>query len=175
MKISPYKTTPAGMSMLELVVAMTMMATLSTPTRVLLRTSQSAWSRHQADYARRLNAVAAARQMVRQIRQAASVTAISAATDVSGTLSIERSNGDIYVWDHDNGADQVLFGQNTATDPLADSITALSFTGYKADGTTATVAPELIYSVRCELSYEVERPSGPATEQITTQAWLRRW
>lgn len=161
--------------MLELVVAMTMMATLSTATMVLLRTSQSAWNRHQSDATRRQNAVAAARHLVRQIRQAASVAAISAATDPSGTLSIERNDGTIYVWDHDSGVDQVLYGQDTATQILADSITALSFTGYRADGTTATVNPESIFSVRFVISYELERPSGPVTEQITSQAWLRGW
>lgn len=161
--------------MLELVVAMTIMATLSTATMVLLRTSQTAWNRHQADYARRQNAVAAARHLVRKIRQAAAVAAISPAADPSGSLSIERGDGAIYVWDHDSVADEILYGQNTATDPLADSITALSFTGYKADGTTTTVAPESIYSVRFQISYELERAAGPTVEQITGQAWLRRW
>ena len=164
-----------GFSLLELVVAMTMMAALTAASVVLIRTSQSAWNRHRSDYQRRNAAAATLRHITRQVRQATAVAAISGPTDNSGELTIHWFDGSMRVWDHDDSTDKVWYGVSTASELLAENITALTFTGLKADGTTPTVEAGLIHSVRCELEFEVDRSTGTATERIATEAWIRSW
>ena len=124
---------------------------------------------------RRQDAAAVLRHMVRRIRQAVAVTSITDATDNSGALSVLRSDGITLVWDHDGVGNDVLYGETTATSALAENITGMSFLGLKAAGTSATTQTDRIHSVRCTLSFTVDRPAGPATEQVAAQAWLRSW
>lgn len=175
MKTNQTRRRTTGLSLLELVITMAMTAALTTASITLLRTSQTAWNRHHNDQQRRQNAAAVLRHMVRRVRQATAVTAITAATDASGSLSTMRVDGTTLVWDHDNVGNQVMYGETTATSLLARDVTAMTFVGYKVDGVTQTVDTALIHSVRCTVAYSVERPTGPATEQISCVAWLRSW
>ena len=81
----------------------------------------------------------------------------------------------MHVWDHDDSTEEVRYGISTASDLLAENISALTFTGLKADGATLTADAGLIHSVRCEIEIVVERPTGPATEQMAAAARIRRW
>ena len=175
MRTNLIKRRTAGLSLLELVITMAMTAALTTASVTLLRTSQTAWNRHHSDQQRRQNAAAVLRHVVRRVRQATVITAISAAADASGSLSAMRVDGTTLVWDHDNGSNQVLYGETTATSLLARDITAMTFVGYKVDGLTPTTDVGLIHSIRCTVAFPVERPSGPATEQTSCLAWLRSW
>lgn len=162
-------------TLVEAIAATAIMATLTTATFSLLRTSHSAWLRHRDDTGRRREATVAMSHMVRRIRQASRVTAISTAVDVSGGLTLLMGGTTTAIWDHDSGTNQILYGTTTANNLLAANITELNVVGLKADGVTTTTQTDLIHAVRCTIKYQVTRPAGPVTETLSSTAWLRAW
>lgn len=164
-----------GFTLLELMVTTAMLAVLSTATMTLVRTSYSAWNRHEEDQETRQAGIAVLRHIVRHARQATAVMAISSAGDNSGSLSVLTTSGQTLVWDHDAGTKRVLFGVTTANQVLATDIEELNFVGFRTDGTTASTDVGLIHSIRASTEIALNHPAG--TEAVTTscQAWLRAW
>src|SRR5205085_2339195 len=115
-------------SLLELVISCAMLGVLMVAVGGVLRTSRQAWEAHEADYTRLEALHATVRHIVRNVRQADVVTEVSAASDTSGRLGIQRTDGSIVVWDHDAATSKVNFGVTTPTSLLADNITTLKFT-----------------------------------------------
>jgi len=168
----PVRNPRTGFSLLELTVVAAMMAVLVTSVSVLLRTSQNAWEAHDSDQARLESAHAVLRHLVRHVRQGEAVTAISAPADTSGTISVLMPDAQTFVWDHSGS--NVNFGAGTADSLLAEGIDELSFTGYKADGVTATTVPDEIQSVLCTAKVTLPRQTG-ASRTVQCWAWLRAW
>ena len=152
-----------------------MLAALSTATMALVRTSYAAWNRHEEDQETRQAGIAVLRHIVRHVRQATAVTAISTPNDNSGTLSVLTASGQTLVWDHDAATKRVLFGVTTANQVLATGIEELNFVGLRTDGAATTTDVGLIHSVRATTEIALHHTSG--TEAVTTscQAWLRAW
>ena len=165
----------AGFSLLELTVTMSMLAIISTASMALVRTSYTAWNRHDDDHTQRREALSLQRHLSRHIRQAISVMEISASSDVSGNMSLLMSSGEIYVWDHNATTNQVLFGIDTATSVLATDIDELSFTAYGADGSTEVTDVGLVHAITPTATYVLARPTGTATYTTSCQSWLRSW
>ncbi len=152
-----------------------MLATLTASCMVIVRTSYTAWNRHEDDHTQRQAGLAFLKHIVRKVRQAKAVIAISAPTDYSGSLTLLDADGNLLVWEHDNATKEVLYGIGTATDVLATGIEELKFVGLKLNGATQTTDPGLIHTVECTTSVTLTRPTG--TESVTTscRAWLRSW
>jgi hypothetical protein len=151
------------------------MATLTTASFALVRTANDAWRRHRDDALQRAQATAALQHMVRRVRQATQVTAISTSADMSGYLTLQMADGTMAMWDHSGGTGQVLYGTATANNLLAEGITAANFIGLTANGLATTTDPAKIHAVRCLVSYSLGRPSGPVAESVSCLAWLRAW
>lgn len=164
-----------GFTLLELIVSTAMLAALTTSCMVIVRTSYTAWNRHEDDHAQRQSGLAALQHMVRQARQSRAVVDISLATDISGALSLLDVNGNLLVWEHDSGSKEVRYGINTATNVLATGIEELNFIGLKVDGSTQTTEPGLIHSVQCTTKVNLTRPAGTETVTTSSQAWIRAW
>lgn len=164
-----------GFTLLELMVATAMLATLSVACMTLVRTSYTAWLRHETDHESRQQGIAVLRHIVRQVRQAQSVVAISDPSETSGNLALLMKSGDIYVWQHNASTKQVLFGVDTANDLLATGVDQLSFLGIRADGYSTTTDPSLVHSVIATTKVNVVRPGGNETVTTTCQGWLRSW
>jgi hypothetical protein len=162
------------MSLLELVIATSMLAMVLTAVMVVLRTGRQAWEAHEADFTRIESAHATLRHLVREVRQADAVTAISAAADASGSLALAMPDGSVKAWDHDAGSDCVNHGLTTATELLAPNITALRFVGYEADGVTATTVPGDIQAVEIEVTVQLPVETN-GTRVVHSWAWLRTW
>lgn len=167
--------TGAGFTLLEMAISLAMLATLSTSSMVLVRTTYSAWNRHEDEHLRQRAAVAVLRHLVRKARQAVAVSAISNASDTSGTVSLLTSSGDLLVWNHDGATNEVRFGTNGATDLLAKNIEEFSLVGIQADGLTPTTDVSLIHSIRCIVKYLSVHPGGTQLKTVSCQAWLRSW
>ena len=161
-----------GFSLLELLVTVTIMATLMSSVFVLLRTGRSAWEANDTDQTRLEAAHAVMRHIVRHVRQSEEVTAISSSFDNSGTLSVLMPSGEIYVWDHAAGL--VSFGINSADDLLGENITELNFIGYEADGTTTTTTVADIQSILATVTVTLPRNTG-ATQIVQCWIWKRSW
>jgi len=162
-------------SLLELIASTAIMATLTTSSFVLVRTAHNAWLRHRDDAEQRQAALGALQHIMRRVRQATSVLAISTAADAAGSLTINMSDGTTSVWSRNNGTNQVLYGTSSANNLLAAGITETTFVGYKADGSTATTQVDAIHAVKCTMKYNLTRPSGTTNETVSCMAWLRSW
>jgi len=163
---------PRGFSLLELLVAASLMASIVTAATMVLRSTQTSWTMHASDQERLSSAYGTLRHITRAMRQAESVTAISTAGDLSGSLTALLSSGQTVVWDH--SGTQVNFGVNTPTSLLADGVSELSFVGYKADGVTTTTTPAEVQSVLCTVKVNLQRSSTP-TRTLSCRVWLRVW
>jgi hypothetical protein len=162
------------MSLLELVIATAMFAVVLTSVSVVLRTGRQVWEAHEADFTRVQAAHATVRHIVREIRQAESVVAISPAADTSGHLELLMPNGEVRVWDHDDATDVVSFGITAATALLSPEVTGLQLTGFAADGATQTATPAEVQAIR--VSVTIQLPAGGGTPRtVTSWAWLRSW
>jgi prepilin-type N-terminal cleavage/methylation domain-containing protein len=165
-----------GMTLLELMAAVTIMATLMASVVVLVRSSYSAWQAHETDMEAAETAYATLRHVVRHVRQAAAVSAISTSGDTSGNLSLIMHTGEIRLWQHNGGSKQVLYGvaPAVANQLVADGVNQMVFLGLEADGTTTTALVEDIRCVKCTV--QVTMPAGGGTSRtLSSHAWLRSW
>jgi len=176
MRMSPSKQSHrSGFTLLELMVSTAMLAMLATACMMLVRTSYTAWNRHEEDHSQRQEGLAVLRHIVRQTRQSRAVMAISAASENSGSLSLLTTDGRILIWDHNNSTKEVLFGEDTATNVLATGIEELTFVGTKVNGTDQTVETGMIHSVHCTTKVNLTRPAGTEAVISSCRAWLRAW
>ncbi|MCH8922965.1 MAG: hypothetical protein IIA67_07435 [Planctomycetes bacterium] len=160
-----------AMTLLELVIATTMMTTVVLSVSVLVRTGYTAWLAQEADLADVEAAHAVVRHILRKARQAESVVSISLPSEGAGSLSLLTSSGQTVAWARNGGTDEVLYGVGSASDLLGEGITELRFTAYKADGVTTTTDVDEIQAIKC--SATVTTPTG--TRTATAWAWLRAW
>jgi type II secretory pathway component PulJ len=163
-----------GMSMLELVIASSLLAMVLATVGVVMRSGRQAWEAHSDDYRRVEAAHATVRHIVRQVRQAIAVSQISSSTDSSGRLSLQMQDGSTVVWDHDDASDSVQYGVTTPSSLLAPEITGLRFIGYLANGTTVTANPAEVQAVRVEVTIQLPVEVN-ATRVISSWAWIRSW
>ena len=165
----------SGFTLVEVIAAAAIMATLTTASFALVRTANDAWRRHRDDMLQRGQAISTLQHIVRRVRQAREVTAISAQGDMSGNLTLQMADGTFAMWDHNGGAGQILYGTTAPTGLLAEGITAANFVGLTANGLGTTTDVSKIHAVRCTVDYALSRPSGNVTETVSCLAWLRSW
>lgn len=164
-----------GFTLVEMIAATAILAVLTTSSFTLVRTANDAWRRHRDDAQQRREGVAALQHVVRRVRQATQVTAISSAADMSGYLTLQMPDGTLALWDHDAVANQMLYGPVTPNNLLAENITIANFTGLTANGLAQTADPAKIHAVKCLVTYTLNHPAGVATETVSCVAWLRSW
>lgn len=162
-------------TLVEVIAATAIMAALTTSSFALVRTAHQAWSRHRDDSMKRHEAIATLQHVMRRVRQATAVTAISAAADVSGGLTLQMADGSTAIWDHNSGTSQALFGTTTPTNVLSEGITEMRFTGMTASGLVTTTDVTKIHLISCSVKYALTRPAGTTTETVSCMAWLRSW
>jgi hypothetical protein len=162
------------MTLLELVIATTLLAMVLTTIGVVMRTGRQAWEAHTADYTRIEAAHATVRHIVRRVRQASSVSAITPATDNSGNLALLMPNGSVEVWDHDSGSNSIRYGVTTPTNLLSPNIIGLRFTGYQANGSTTTTTASLVKAIRVEVTVQLPVETGGG-RVVSSWAWVRSW
>lgn len=163
-----------AMTLLEVIMATTLLATFATAVGLVLRSGHTAWSAHEEDATQLEAAHATARHIVRQVRQASAVVAISSASSGSGSLSLQMASGQTYVWSRNATTNEVYFGVGSASDLLAAGISGLTFTAYQADGTTPTAVPAQIRSIVCRVSVDLPHQVN-ASRSVTSRSWIRAW
>lgn len=163
-----------GMSLLELIIATSMLAMVLSSVTLVLRTGRLAWEAHEGDFVRLEAAHATLRHIVRQTRQAKAVTSLSAAADTSGMISLAMANGDVFVWDHDASTQRVNCGVGSANQLLATGITGLTIVGYKADASTETTNAADVQCLKITVTVTLPRETN-ATRNVTSWAWVRTW
>ena len=165
--------TRRGLSLLEMMAATAIMATLTASVVVVMRSGYAVWNAQEDDIDILDNGYGVLRHLVTQMRQATAVTAITASGNTQGSLSFTTSTGATQTWTR-NATSDVYFNNGTSNQLLAKSIDSLTFTGYKADGVTATTTVTDIQVVECEVQITLPRGAG-VTRTLTTRAWIRSW
>lgn len=161
------------MTLLEMVIATSLLAVLMTSISVVMRTGRQAWDAHEADYTRIEAGHATLRHIVRKLRAADSVAALSAPNDNSGSISLNMPGNIVETWDHDAPTNTINFrsGLTGAFSSLAPNITGLTISGFRANGTTPTTVPAEAKMLRIDITFAV--PSG--TRTLRSWAWIRSW
>jgi len=162
------------MTLLELVLAMTVMSVMVTAVTVVMRTGYSAWKAQSDDMAVTTEVNAMLRHVVRRVRQAEAVTAISKPSNIEGNLSLQMPTGNTFVWEHEKQSGETRFGVGTADSLLCRGVSKLIITGYEADGVTTTDVPGDVQSVKVEAHYDLPRQTHGA-RVLSCRAWLRSW
>lgn len=163
----------AGLSLLELMAAATISATLMVSSVVLLRSSYAIWQAHDADHERAECAHAVLRHLVRTLRQATAVTSITGPTDDAGEIGLTMASGEqlaitadapgvVWLWNY----------PGPVSSALAPNINSLIFAGYEADGVTLSADPADVQLVKATV--EVTMPTGGA-RTLSCSAWIRSW
>ena len=163
-----------GLSLLELIIATSMLAMLLTSISVVLRAGRESWNAHEADYTRVEAAHSVLRHIVRQIRAAKAVTEITVATNDSGRLGLRMPNGETRIWARDNTNNRVNYGVTTPGNLLAPDIAALRFRGLKADGVTAAATAAEVQCLQIEVAIQLPREVN-GQRIVTSWAWVRSW
>src|SRR3954468_758203 len=162
-----------GLSLLEMMAATAIMSTVTAAVVVVMNTGFSVWKAQEADIDVLENGYGVLRHVARQLRQSTNVTAITAASNTTGSLSFTTASGAVCTWAR-NASSDVYFNNGTSNQLLAKSIDSMTFTGYKADGVTATTNISDIQIVQCQVQITLPRGAG-VTRTLTTRAWLRSW
>jgi hypothetical protein len=157
-----------------MMIATTIMATLMASVVVVVRSGYAVWNAQQADIDALENAYAVLRHFVQQMRQADSITAISAPSDTTGDLSFLTATGVTRTWSHNGVPEEVNFNNGLTNGLLAKGIDSLTFTGYEADGVTQTVVVNDIQAVECAVQVTLPQGAG-VTRTVSCQAWIRTW
>jgi len=172
MRRKPAKTR-RGLSLLEMMAATAIMATITASVVVVMRSGYAVWNAQEGDIDILENGHGVLRHVVTQLRQATAVTAITASSNTQGSLSFTTSSGVTRTWAR-NASSDVYFNNGTSNQLLAKSINSLTFTGYEADGVTATTTVADIQVVQCQVQITLPRGAG-VTRTMTTRAWIRSW
>jgi prepilin-type N-terminal cleavage/methylation domain-containing protein len=164
----------SGFSLLEMMVATAMMATLMTSVVVVMRSGYAVWNAQEADIDVLENGYGVLRHFVQQLRQADSVATISAPSDTTGDLSFLTVSGTTRTWSHNGVPEEVYFNNGTSNQLLAKKVDSLTFTAYEADGVTQTTNVADIQAVKCTVQVTLPQGGG-VTRTISCRAWIRTW
>jgi type II secretory pathway pseudopilin PulG len=162
-----------GFSLLEMMAATAIMATSTAAIIVAMNTGYTVWTAQEADIDVLENGYGVLRHFVRQMRQATAVTAITASGNTLGSLSFTTAAGATCIWAR-NASNDVYYNNGTSNQLLAKGITSLTFTGYEADGITATTTLTDIQTIQCQVQIILPRGGG-VTRTLSTRAWVRSW
>lgn len=168
----PYR---AGYTLLELVMAMSLLSVITTGTSLALRNSRQAWESFESDHTRVRTLHALVRQIVRSAREGASVVAVTAPDRTPGSLTIRLQNGNELTWQHDVARRQVVLRQTqpAASSVVAENIVKLRFEARNADMRAyQSGSTDRIQHVWIEASVDLPGTS-PSRRTITGAVWIR--
>lgn len=155
------------MTLLELVIASTLLTGVVAAVSVVMRTGYTTWSARDGDLQKIEAAQATVRHLVRSIRQAKGVISLSGTS-----LRLAMPGGQTRAWSYDSSTGTVNFGIPTASSLLADGLSGFSLTGYRADGVTVTTAPARVQLIKVQTQVMLPRDAG-GSRTISCLAWVR--
>lgn len=163
-----------GFSLVEMMAATTIMAVVMSSVVVVVRSGYAVWNAYESDIDRAENAYGVLRHFIRQMRQAQSVAAITAASNTAGSLSYTTTGGTTETLSRNGGTSEVNFNNGSTSNLLARSINEMTFVGYKADGVTPTTTVADIQMVRCTVQVTLAQGAG-VNRTVSATAWIRSW
>ncbi len=160
------------MTLLETILAMTLMSVISLLGAQAVRITWQAWEIQdkRSDKFQYLGGVLA--HITRHLRMARNIVEVSAATDTLGYLAITLPDDSVVKWDHPVGQ-KVYYGTaDPPTELLAKHIKELTFECFELDGVTPTTVPADIRMIRTTASITI---TVQATSfSLSSTVWIRR-
>ncbi|RMF42689.1 MAG: prepilin-type N-terminal cleavage/methylation domain-containing protein [Planctomycetota bacterium] len=164
-----------GVTLLELVVASSMLAVVMTSLTLVLRTTRASWETNDNDFAAIHHAHTVVRHFVRQAREATDLLALT-----GNSVQLKFRDGSTQTWSHTANGNgytnvvQVVYSNSSQVVPLAYGIKNLSFRGFKADGVTPTTVLDDIYVVEVTATVLIPGKAN-APQSVASKAWIRSW
>ncbi|MFQ5805347.1 MAG: hypothetical protein ACE5I3_02725 [Phycisphaerae bacterium] len=162
------------MTLLETLLALSLMSLISVLGAQIVRTSWQAWDvqDRRSDMLQHLGGTLA--HVTRHLRMCRNVLYVSGPTDTSGNLEITLPDDSVVKWYHDN-VDRVVRYEINGTAPthlLATGIDSLKFECFKIDGVTPTTVPADVRMIRTTASVTVPVQGTPFT--LSSTVWIRK-
>ncbi len=159
-------------SLVELVMANAIMATLMLATCVLVQTSYQNWNLHEQSSTQKIYTLGAHSHCQRHLRQATDIATLSASPP---TLYVLSSNGDTHEWVYDSTLKEIHFSLNASTpETLASGIESCSFSGFDKNGILTNTLAD-IQSVVLTTTHQQEIPGTNPLITVTSRSWIRSW
>ena len=164
-----------GYTLLELIMAMSLLSVITTGTSLALRSSRQAWEAFEATQTRIRTGHALVREIIRNAREGASVVSVTGPSRMAGALTIQVGDGNQLTWRHDSRTRRVMFEQTLPVSKvvLAENIQQLRFEARNADMQVYQAgATDRIQHVWIEATVDGSgQPSSRRT--ITGAVWIR--
>lgn len=126
-----------GYTLLEMVIAMTLLSVVMAAVSVVMRTSRESWQAHETDNVRVRTAHATVRHIVRETREATEIVSVTQGTTTNSRLTVRLADGDTLTWQHDALQKRILFTQTSVSNQpsvIAENIETLEFRPGRVDG-----------------------------------------
>ena len=163
-----------GMTLLETVLALSLMSIISLTAVLGVRTSWQAWSiqDQRSDTFQHLNGLLT--HVTRHLRAVREVLYVSGSADASGNLEVRLPDGSVVKWFHENINREARYEINgvAPTHLLAAGIDSLKFECFKIDGVTETTVPAEIRMIRTIASVTIPVQGTPFS--LSSTVWIRK-
>ena len=165
-----------GFSLLEMIIAMTLLSVVMTAVTSVLGTSRQAWEAHEADHLRLRTAHAAVRHIVRAVREAAEIVNITTGSTTNTRLTVILSDGDTLTWQHDSSRKTISLTQTSVSSMLtviAEGVETLEFVPFRVDG--GQFQSSMMHRAQeIEITVGVLLPrETPVVRRAASRVWLR--
>ncbi|MCH8146702.1 MAG: hypothetical protein IH987_01735 [Planctomycetes bacterium] len=167
-RIKPVRT--RAMTLLETMMAMSLMTVISVIGAQTVRITWQAWDMQarRSDTLQHLSGTLT--HITRHLRSARTVVEVSGPTDDSGFLAITLPDDSVVKWDHDSSSHRIYYGIDPPTSLLALDIDTLTFECFEIDGVTSTTTTTDIRMIRITSSVTVTGQSVP----LAAMVWIRK-
>ena len=165
-----------GISMLEVVIAGSMLAGVMGSLSVVMRTARQSWTINddEAESLHQLHTVV--RHFVRAAREARKVVVIQ---PNGSAITLEMRDGSTHTWAWKNahqGMSKVVTAKSSLSgseNVAAQNIRTFQFVGFDADGITTTALPDDIRLIAVTAVSDLDGTA--AQRQVHSKVWLRSW
>ena len=161
-----------AMTLLEAVLAMTILTTISLLGAEALRTTWQSWDIQDKRSEQLQHLEGALSHITRQLRTARNVVLVTPSTDNSGAIHITLPDTTVVEWNHDEITNEINYTANLSTSLLAAGIDELKFECYEIDGTTLTTNVPDIRTIRTTVTVIIPVQNTPYS--LSTTVWLRK-
>ena len=163
-----------AMTLLETVLAMSLLSMIALTGAQAVRMSWQAWDvqDRRSDMLQHLSGVLT--HITRQVRSARGIVDVSNPTDLSGNLEITLPDDSVVKWYHD-GADATVryeIGGNNPGELVATGIDSLTFECFELDGVTPTTVVDDIRMIRVTTSVTI--PVQGTSFPLSATIWIRK-
>jgi len=166
----------SGYSLLEMIIAMSLLSVVMGAVTTVLRTGSQALEASEVDQSMTRTAHATVRHIVRLVREASDVISITSGETTNSRLEVRLPDGDRLIWQHDAPTRQVFFTRTSVAlqaSLLATDIEQLVFHAGQVDQSAFSANRlDRVQLLKIEAVYRLPRDTS-ATQRAIGQVWLR--